>query len=278
MLDNNILPTSQLGNGADVEDYYRLEQTLVRQDGKYSLLISEFEKEHSYIDQVKLLAVDHESDVNIAMAPDGEILTYKNPVAPLSAVDVNGTDRLDQIRYMDGNLSDPATFFQGTEDDYLLLNFGQVNSENAKLIVRNDMYCMIKCINVQVMDSNGEWQTVAVIASRTYWAVEGVDLSPYVVEGRDLLVRLGWTMPHKLDYVGLDTTKQDDCELCEANLVSATHSTQGDVKALLIEGDNTHAELIPGQQIQLEFTLPNNSKQARTYILYTKGHWYTIQT
>ena len=278
VLDNSILPTSQLSNGADVEDYYRLESALVRRNGKYSLLISEFEKEHSYIDQVKLLAVDHESDVNIAVASDGEFLTYKDPVAPLSAVDVGGTDRLDQIRYMDGNLSDPTTFFQGTEDDYLLLNFGQVNSEDAKLIVRNDMYCCVKCINVQVMDSNGEWQTVAVIASRTYWAVEGVDLSPYVVEGRDLLVRLGWTMPHKLDYVGLDTTKQDDCELCEANLVSATHSTQGDVKALLLEGDDTHAEIVPGQQIELKFTLPDNSKQARTYIFYTKGHWYTIQT
>lgn len=168
VLDNNLLPLSLLGNGSDVEDYYRLEQSLVPKNGKYSLLLSEFQQEHSYIDQVKLMRVDHKSDVKIAVTPDGEILTYKNPTPPISAVDTNGTDRLDEIRYMDASLSDPATFFQGNRGDYLVLNFGQVSSDNAKLIVRNDQLCMVKCINVEVMDGNGEWQTAAVIASRAY--------------------------------------------------------------------------------------------------------------
>ena len=275
VIDNNILPMAELSDGADVEDYYKLEQTLVPQTGKYQLLISEFESEHSYLDQIKLLAVDHDSEVNIAVAPDGEILTYKNPVAPLSAVDNNGTNRLDDISFMDGDISDPATYFYGELGDYLILNFGQVNSDNAKLILRDDMKTPWECIYVQVMDE-GEWKTVAVANPRSYWSIEGFDLSSYVEKTQDFLVRLFWAEPHRLDFVGLDTTKQEDYELHEANLVSATHSSQGDVKVLLQESDSIYAELTSSQQIQLKFTLPNNSKQARTHILYTKGHYYTI--
>jgi len=275
--DNNVLPRSVLSNGADVEDHYGVEKPLVSREGKYSLLLGEFGGDHSYFDRVGLLAVDHEYDVNIALTPRGDVLTYKKPVAPTSAMDNNGSSRLSEIRYMDGNVSDPKTYFQGTPNDYLILNFGKVNSDNAKLILRDDMKKMDDpCILVQVKDGNGSWQTVEVLIPRAYWSIEAVNLSSYIVHGQDLWVRLYWSQPHRLDYVGLDTTKQEDYEILTANLVSATHSTQGDVKALLTQNDTLYAELIPNQQIQLEFTLPNNTSQARTYILYTKGRYCTI--
>jgi hypothetical protein len=275
-LTNNVLPRSELSNGADVEDYYRLEQAPVPKSGKYSLLLSEFESEHSYFDQAQLFAVDHSSDLKIAFTPTGELLTYKNPVPPISAIDDDGASRLNEISLMDGNVSDPVTYFQGYPGDYLILNFGQVNSENAKLIVRDDMKKQIECILVQVKDGNGAWQTVETLVPRAYWSVEAVNLSPYVVQGQNLWVRLYWKYPHRLDFVGLDTTPQDNYEIRYGNLVSATHSTQGDVKPLLLYSDNLHTELVPGQQIQLEFTLPNNSRPAGTYVFYTKGHYYTI--
>lgn len=276
VLDNNLLPFSKLGNGLDVEDYYTLEQPLVRHNGKYSLVISEFENEHSYLDQVKLLAVDHGYGVNIAVTPSGEILTYKNPAPPISCVDNNGTDRLSQINHIDGNFSDPTTYFQGNKNEYLVLNFGQITLGPAKLIVRNDMLCMDKCIWVQVKNASGEWETIEMIASRATWATEGVNLSPYLIEGQDLMVRLFWTQPHKLDFVGLDTTAPEHYEVHYANLAKATHSTEGNVKTLLKENDDKCAELVPGQQIQLDFTLPNDPRKARTFILYVEGHYYTI--
>jgi hypothetical protein len=277
VLDNNVLPASELGNGTDVEDHYRLEMSPTTRNGKYSLLLSEFEREHSYIDQVKLLAVDHESDVQVAVTPNGEILTYKNPIAPLSAIDDNGIDRLGQIRFMDGNVSAPNTYFYGLPDDYLTLNFGQVNSDTAKLIFRTDMKKDTEtCILVQIKNGTGAWQTVDVLVPRAYWSMEAVNLSPYIIQGQDLWIRLYWKDDHRLDYVGLDTTRQDDYQLHTANLVSAAHSTQGNVKTQLLASDNRYAELIPGQQIQLDFTLPRNTHEARTYILCTKGRYYTM--
>lgn len=142
VLDNNVLPGSEknahTGIGTDVKDSYRLEQALVRDAGKYSLLLSEFEQEHSYIDQVKLSAIDHSADVRIAVTPDGEILTYKDPVAPISAVDGYGNDRLSEISLMDGDVLNPATYYYGEPGDSLTLNFGQVSSDVAKLIMRVD--------------------------------------------------------------------------------------------------------------------------------------------
>jgi hypothetical protein len=280
-LDNNVLPAAEASNGTDVEDYYKLEQTLVpnwegRQFSIYSLKLSEFENEHSYIDQVRLLAVDHDSDFNIALTPDGEILTYRSPAAPLSAVDNYGNSRLNEINQMDGNVSDPATYFYGAPDDYIILNFGQVNADNAKLILRDDMLKKDECIEVQVKDNNGTWQTVDTVLPRAYWSIEAVNLSPNIISGQDFWVRLFWKNPHRLDFVGLDTTTQESYELHTGTLVSAVHSTEGNVKPQLLTSDNLYAELIPDQQILLAFKLPNSTDQTRTYIFYVEGHYFKI--
>jgi hypothetical protein len=288
IIDNNILPTSLKSNGTDVEDYYKLEQILVpKYKGAlfslYPLQICEFENEHSYIDQAKLLAVDHSPECKIAVTPNGEIVTYHQPSPPLSCIDNYGNDRLSEIINVDGNVSDPTTYFYGNKDDYLILHFERVNAEYAKLILRSDMKCEDTsayppcCINVQVL-KDGEWQTVAVIAPREYWATEAVDLSAYINVGQDLVVRLYWTMPHRLDYVGLDTSPPDQIKITEASLIKATHSNQEDVTAKLLFNDQKYAELTPGEQINLTFVLPNKSpNKTRTFIFYTEGHYYTIK-
>lgn len=42
------------------------------------------------------------------------------------------------------------------------------------------------------------------------------------------------------------------------------------------ESDQTYAELVPDEQIQLAFILPNNRDKVRTFTLYTKGRYDTI--
>lgn len=281
IMDNNLLPASEVSSGADVEDYYRLEQPLFpiyqgTSFSLYSLQIREFEHEHDYFDQVSLLAVDHKSDVNIAVAPAGEILTYKDPNPPVSCFDNNGTDRLDEILQMDGNVSDPTTYFYGEAGDYLILNFGEVNAENAKLILRDDMKSMIICIHVQILDDDCEWQTIDTVTPRDYWAIEALSLTEYIPQNSDFMIRLFWTSPHRLDYVGLDTTPQDSFTVRSAPSILAFHSTEGNIRWKLLASDNIYAELTPGQHITLTFILPNNHNEERTFILYTEGHYNTM--
>ena len=273
-IDNNLLGDSEASGGADVEDYYRLEQPLIRKDGKYALLISEFEQEHSYLDQVGLLAVDHESDVHLAVSPDGQILTYKNPYAPVSAIDNHGNSQLNLIEAVDED------YYEGQPGDCVLLDFGSLDISNgAKLVFRAnyEFKVKLKCIHVQILDATEGWVDVVAVRTRVHWSTQVVDLSGYLPGANgELTVRLCFTANHKIDYVGLDTTKQEDLNLHHANLVSATHSEEGDVKTELSESDDLYAELVPGEQIELAFTLPENSKDTRTYIIQVEGHYYII--
>ncbi len=272
--DNNLLPASETSTGIDVEDYYRLEQPLVRRDGKYYLLLSEFEREHSYFDRVRLMAVDHDVDVNVALTPTGEILTYTNPHTPLSAADKHGKDWLETINSMD------SSHYQGSAGEWLLLDFGSLDTSQAvKLVLRANMEILPKspCIHVQALNSAGEWIDAAILQTRKNMSTRIIDLSSYLQNVNDnIQIRLYFTSKHKIDYVGLDTSRSADLKIRYANLAYALHSTQGDVKDKLMKTDGTHAELLPGQQIEVAFTQPQNTRQTRTLILYTKGHYHTI--
>jgi hypothetical protein len=274
VIDNNLLPVSETSEGADVEDFYRLEQALVPQKGRYSLLISEFEQEHSRFDQVKLIVVDHESDVHVAVSPTGEILTYTSPQAPILAVDRNGNSCLDALSEMDGE------YYEGNDGDYLVLDFADLDvSDGAKLVLRTDLLPVLMkwSIHVQTLNSEGKWETVAEVHPRVNWATQIVDLSDYLPDNQeDFKVRLYLTANHKIDYVGLDTSKQADTDVRHATLVYAVHSREGRVKLEISKSDGIYTELVPSEQIQLTFALPKNPKSIRTFIIYLKGYYHPI--
>ena len=281
VVDNNILPASETNGQADVEDYYKLEQSLVprfKTDlwSVYSLRIQEFENEHDYIDQLKLVAVDHSQGTSVAVTPEGEILTYMNPAVPISCVDNNGINRLSEINDLDGNVSEPATYFQGYEGDYLIIDFGHVTASNAKLVLRDDQKCADLCIEVQTPNGYGNWQTVEVLCPRDFWAMDIVNLTAFIPQSGNLTVRLLWTAPHRLDYVGLDVTAQADFETHTAFMLQARYDEGGDARRQLAKNDGIYAELIPNKYIELEFALPTDSREMRTFIFFAEGHYRTM--
>lgn len=155
VIDNNILSASEISNGVDVDDCYALEQTLAplregRYFSTYSVVISEFEDEHSYIDKAKLYAVDHDQNVNVALTSEGQILTYSNPNLPVSAVDNYGYDWLPSISEADD------TYYLGYPEDYLMLDFGSLDiSQGAKLVLRANIVFEKYTIHIQVLNDTG---------------------------------------------------------------------------------------------------------------------------
>lgn len=270
VVDNNLLPASEDQNRSqlDIEDFYRLEQRPAIKDGKYSLLIREFESEYSYIDQVELLVIDHKNDVNIAVSPSGEVLTYKNPVPPVSAVSREEENVTEALKGIDG------WSYEGSDGDYVTLNFGNLNISNgAKLLVRSDRGKKSP-IYIQTLNSTGDWNTVATIYVRTYWSVDIVDLSSYLTsDSGELKVRLCFVSNDKIDFVGLDNTGQGRFEVQSAKLVSAVHSVEGNVKKKLEKSDGKYAEIPSGDQIRLEFNAPPTDEDSRDFVLYVKGHY-----
>lgn len=225
------------------------------------------------------MAVDHSQYTNVAVTSEGEILTYQNPAVPLSCVDKYGNNRLKEINKMDGNISDPTTYFQGYTDDWLLLNFGRVTAAEANLILRDDWKCDMICIKVQVPDECGNWQTVAVLYPRNSWAMEAVNLTRYVPANGDFWVRLLWTAPHRLDFVGLDSSEHTQLTVSAASPTLAVHSIIGDVTAILLFDDENCVEITTGEQVALVFTLPTKAPDtAREFILYTNGYYYVVKS
>jgi hypothetical protein len=280
--DNNILPASEIGNGTDTKDYYKLEQLLAptsqnQDNSTYSLKIREFESEHDYIDQVQLVAIDHTDNVSVAVTSDGEIVTYQQPDSPLTCTDNNGTDRLSQISTVNGNVSDPTTYFEGYTDDYLVLDFGNISASKANLIFRDDWKCMDVCINVQIPDNNGSWQTIKVLHPRSFWSMEAVNMTAYIPQSGNFTLRLYWTAPHRLDYIGLDTSEQASITVSSTTPVSAIHSVLGDVTQNLLYDDESMVELVNGQEVILVFAIPNSPQGSkRDFIFYTNGYYYKI--
>lgn len=236
----------------------------------YSLKLSEFQQEHSYFDQVQLIVVDHDSDVSVSVNPFGEILTYQNPYAPLSTVDDQGCDQIELIRDID------RSYYEGGNGSYLLLNFGVVDAENAKLVMRADRPPNKTSIHIQVLDSAENWTDVAAIIPRTYWATEIVDLSSYLPSAAEFKVRLYFTDNHKVDYVGLDTTQQAQTDVQDAHLLLAYHSDEGFVTTKLLNDDDFYAELTPEQHMILLFITTKQNEKQRTFIIYVKGYYITI--
>jgi hypothetical protein len=279
VLDNNVLGMSEVSNSSDVEDFYKLEQEIVPfytgdYLSVYSLMLGEFENEHSYIDQVKLLAVDHSPNVNVAISPTGEILTYQNPSPPISVIDNYGNSWLDTVSNINNN------YYRGRPDEYLLLDFGSLNaSQAAKLVLRaNIEFKKDMCIHVQTLNETCEWTDAVILRTRYHWSTIIVDLADYLsnLDGT-LKMRLYFTGIHKIDYIGLDTTPQKEYTIHKATLVLAKHSENGLVTLKLLKSDAIYSELTPNQQIYLYFALSKQSAdEQRTFIIQIKGHYYTI--
>lgn len=278
VLDNNILPASEISGGTDVEDYYRLEKGLVPyfsgiSFSLYTLKITEFEQEHSYIDKARLLGVDHGYSTEVAVTPNGELLTYGDPIAPISAFDEEGNDVLQSVATVGGE------YYESHDGSYITLTFERVNVEyEAKLVIRDDKPPVLKCpVYVQVMNSLGDWNTVAVFYTRTYWATDIIDLSESLYGGQgDILVRLSFISDDKIDYVGLDTSSQSSIQIWEVPPILALHSANGDVTTLLLENDQTYVEITLHQEVLAVFWLPRCHSQERDFVLYSEGHYYTI--
>ena len=83
-------------------------------------------------------------------------------------------------------------------------------------------------IHIQILDSSGQWKEIATIIPRTYWATDIINLSNYLPNSKtELKIRLYFTASHKIDFIGLDISKQADIKIYKAQLILAKHSSEG---------------------------------------------------
>jgi len=167
-------------------EYIRIPGAMLRaRDGDYELRITEELREVSYLDQIKLIAVDHFASEDLLTNdkfqgphfPKFRLYGVQRKIYPLGARDQNGHDVLSRLLRHDGRYVD--TFQHNSsgvaEMHYLDLSFGEVAAGNRAILVLHgwvdwadgsafrgaaqESQKGLVFPYLQVKDAQGQWQT-----------------------------------------------------------------------------------------------------------------------
>ncbi|MFO8109417.1 MAG: hypothetical protein R6U17_02700, partial [Thermoplasmata archaeon] len=291
--DNNILIASEHRAGI-VDDYYILQNNMVPKDGHYSLKIEEFENTADFFDTFSLHTIDHREGYGVGTTPDGEYLTYQDPVPPESAYDGSGEDVLEYV-------SDPDTEpMYMPEGSSVVLNYGDIGNArwpHQKLVVRSHgfesytgeyvmsstpgLYQLVKTsLYVSLRADGGDWTNVTVLHPRNH-------ASDIVIPLRDTLqefvpggigeveVQIVSTQNHYLDFVGMDDSTPTPVKAQEAPLESAVLNGETNVTDILREGNEQRVSILPGEEILFAFESPGEVRRSmeRAFMVYSRGYY-----
>ncbi len=308
-------------------DYIKLEgNQLQPRDGHYDMKLTQRWDEIFYLDAVQLLVVDHSPDVDVFSTKgtyiynldgQGKIYTVsKNPLTPISCVNDEGEDCLPQISKLDGIYTNAHKF----QYDNLTLNLGDLsNAKEIKLIVAGKtLYTPgeeqgawaakfatqpgVKPFPppyMEVKDRDGNW--VHVPDNRQFPLLD-VTPNRFIVNltglfpPNDYSLRIHTFFNAPFDYIGVDTTPQQDVILHQMNSVYAdlyqvfdTNSTStgnftryGDVTPLMLEADDKFVIGRQGDQVSLKFPAdaralkPVPEGMERDYFLFVSC-WFKVK-
>lgn len=256
-------------------DYYRLLKLLKLKNGKYVLQIREYENEFSYLDNFKLIAVDHLANTKIDVATDGSILQYKTP------------GRLRRARFKGDDITQKLLAFDS-------LKVSVRTGDTLSLDLSDSTYSS-KGMRATMTAEGGEGggdglpkvdKIAAIVAPRsvssspatfTFRQRSTLVFTPMSVSSRSDW-KITWDANARLDYFNYGVMVQTPYTTRELALVSAVHSAMRNVRGELSEKDNIYTTLQPGQLIELQFAgleEPPAGKK-RTFILVSQGRYETL--
>ncbi|MEA3431128.1 MAG: hypothetical protein U9R01_00385, partial [candidate division WOR-3 bacterium] len=128
--DNNILAGS--GQGEVVEDWYKLMEKPVKDGDRYRLQLREESSEHSFLDRIRFIAIDHPDSVEIFVAPDAGILPVSSINASQSVMGENGTD------YTTSLLDRDSVYVEANEVEKITAKFGEADGEDYVILAPPD--------------------------------------------------------------------------------------------------------------------------------------------
>ena len=278
-------------------DYIKLDRTQIQtKNGYYDMTLTQLWDEIFYVDSAQLLVVDHSPDVDVYstmgtkkynLTDKGTIYTVsENPSKPISAF--NGTaDVMTQISKLDGITTIGTQFKWNT----LELNLGNLsNAQEIKLIVVGSAVWpsneesgewIGKFVNqpgvepypaqyMEVKDANGNWMRVP---DNRQFPMLDVDPTLFILNltglfpTNDYSLRINTFFDTRFDYIGVDTTPQQNIIIHTINPASAdltqvfepyatstgNFTRYGDVTELMLNADDKFVIGRLGDEIRLKF-------------------------
>ncbi|HVP36399.1 MAG TPA: T9SS type A sorting domain-containing protein [Terriglobales bacterium] len=285
--DNTILAASEITPGTPATDYYMLSKPLVPFGDEYRLQIREFENEVSYIDRVKLVAVDHTPDIKIGVTPEGKIFGYDKSLYPVACVDQYGRDHLAEISDKDG------VYFASYEPGYLVITYSK------KASLQNVLYDpppedpnstqppppgekkagIVSVLTVEVQDLNGNWHKLADIPPRFYpyrtaWFVDDGNVNL----GDEFKMKVSWDHYYSVDQLKYFIQSEEKPLQIWSGPLAANNTGRGDALKELFDIDQEYTTLASGQNIDLSFPVypPSQPDMVRDFVLQTVGYYISL--
>jgi tetratricopeptide (TPR) repeat protein len=189
----DVLGVAPLGAGSgdgsffpvDHKEYVRIpENTLAKKDGQYEIRITEELHEVAYLDQIRLIAVDHPEKVQIFTNdkfkappfPEFRLFGVRQRLSPVAARDSKGTNVLPKILRQDGVYAGSLRHNHAGVADLHTLEIELPNGPNSGVLFLNGWVdwadgstfagaaqsekTALVFPYLQVKDAGGEWRTV----------------------------------------------------------------------------------------------------------------------
>jgi hypothetical protein len=300
---NNILPEAEriVEDPPYVHDVCPLNVEPAEDDGLIRLRLFEPEGDLSYLDRVGLRYADLPEQVELAVARSGDAVFYSPLAAPSVAEDGLGTDWADSLVALDsmavGSSVDGAIVLtiplepgapkalddlggsgSGSQKQiiYAKAPFAKWNSGDGRS--QADHYGLGGGIEVALIGDAFPGGRVATdtLMPREYWSDQYIDFGSYLgAAGDSAHVELRWLGDHRLDRFVLAAPAEAP-PVEPLQLVSATHSVLGDVKALLTTADSAYAVLDVGETIDLVFEAPDAPPNGTRRYLFDASGYYLL--
>jgi len=301
------------------EDYAKIEGEQLNPDhGVYRVQIAQEYDEISYLDQLYLMTFDHPPEVDVfpSLHKHDQSPLYtvsKEPAAPISAVNENGVNGLEQLARKDGHYASGSIWeldlgdLSGAEQIQLVISaytkwIPGSSSEEEEPYERF----------VQVQDEEGNWVNVC---DYTDLIVPAALPRTYVLNLTDQFivenyrVRIEYYNDVRFDYIGVDTSSPQDVvvtslpissadlhfrgystlmgfpatpDYYDVNPLSPSEFSQpngnftrfGDVVPLLMERDDKFVIMHHGDEVSLSFDyLPVPEGMERDFAFYAWGQY-----
>lgn len=270
MEDNNILPQSQDSaiTGQDVTDFYHMYSEPRLEENKYYLAVGEFENEKSYLDQLKLLVVDHPQETFITVDDEGQIIQFAKP-AYFASAELDSIDVYKKLYQVDEEKA------AAQRDETMRLSFEEASGSEEKwlLLIGQTAHSVKERMAGSIIDKNKEsFTTFRLRKNPSYQWVLVPQCSTSTLQ-----VEIRWKEESLIDYTELSRKLELPFTVYTPELISAEHSSMGDVRNQLLLMDEDRVELNPNEWITLEFSAPQiNEGMERSFIFVSRGRYESL--
>ncbi|MFH1689262.1 MAG: FlgD immunoglobulin-like domain containing protein [Candidatus Eisenbacteria bacterium] len=268
--DNNVL-ASGVAFGSDILDAYLLAEKPENVGGEYGIQISENDTDYTQFDRIRLLAVDHSPDLDVAAFSDGSVGPYSVSALPVACRDSDGRDLLNAVLAQDG---ESVLIEGGSWIEVVFPAPGQ--SRGGGVGTRGNPSQKIDPPGGGGRDASSPGELdLTELCYRANPCTRILDTQGALSIDGDL-ARLRVTAPRDfyLDHIFLADRPNEPVLVRDCEVARAEHSAFGDCSGAVAADDGSYVELAPGNAIEVLFRAPQlASDHVRDFVLVTEGQY-----